>query len=181
MKKLLLIFTIFVVSCSTTHKIKTETKTVDSGVVTTNIDTSNVNLDTTTIEDLTAKGVDIQINYDTTQTPSKDTVIWNPIFYKKGSTKVNALLKGLLNTGVGNGKTPTSISIHIDSLGDSVVNNHKLDSNTAKITVYDSFTHKSDIKTKDVKRTGLAVGTYLIIALVVVIGLAVVIIRYKLL
>lgn len=190
MKNLFLILTIAFASCSTTHKIKTEShKTVDS-VVNTIKDSTNVSKEVDKIDNFTAKGIDITFDYgneiiDTGKTGKKDdTVKWKPFYYKtnKEGTSNNGLSnlinKAVSNNGL-NGHIPTAIHIHIDSLGDSTIEKIKSDSGAKKEITQAKVKSTEDVKNKDVKRSGAGFGTYVIVGMVILIGLVILVIKYK--
>lgn len=193
MKNLFLILgiTFFVMfsSCSTTHKIKTEShKTVDS-VVNTTKDSSSISKEINKTDNFSAKGVDITLNYDNqtdTSLSNTDTVKWTPFYYKPNKQGTsNSGFSNLINQAVSSnglsGHIPTSIHIHIDSLGNSTVENTKTDSSIKKETIQAKVKSISDDKSKDVKRTGLGFGSYVIIGIVVLVVLVFVAFKFKLL
>ena len=183
---LILILAIVFASCSATHKIKTEThKTVDS-VVNTVKDTVNVSKEVNQANNFTAKGIDITFDYNKDEpidTSGGDTVKWKPFYYKStkaGSTDpmFNIIKDAVSNSGL-TSRIPSSVTIHIDSLGQSSVINTKNDSSVGKQTTNAQVKTTDDEKSKTVTRTGLGAGAYLIIGIVVLLGLVALAIKFK--
>jgi len=142
MKNLLLMAAmILAVSCSSVHKVTTESKKTSDSVSTVIKDTLSVSKKDTKSDNFTAKGVDIVITYGVdTLKKSSDSVVWSPFYYKPNKddntdNKINEIINDAVSKTGLTGKIPSTISIHIDSIGDSTVENSTTDSVKGKTSI----------------------------------------------
>ena len=193
MKYLLLILTIiFVTSCSSTHKIKQTTiKTIDSTVVSVK-DTSDIKKEQTQSDNLVAKGVDITFDYgnnqqqpntdSTTKKIGSNTVSWKPFYYnptRPGTDPISKLITQTASASGLNGRIPTSIRIHFDSLGSTSVSTIKSDSIKSKSTNSSNVKSKEKDTLKNKTSSGLSFGGYATIAIAVIIILVLLGLKFK--
>lgn len=187
MKKITIFFSmILMFACSTVHKTSTTTKqNVDSTTVQTK-DTSSVSTITANNDNFTAKGVDVTVTYTKpdSNNPS-DTVKWTPLIVskKKISPSDKDYAAEIIKNAIGNISNPgniSSITVHIDSVGNAQTNIVTKDSTTGKTK--DSSNIKSDTKTNVTTKvsTGLGTGSYLIIAGIVLVIIIIVVVKFGL-
>jgi hypothetical protein len=183
---LLILVAICFGACSSTHKIKTSTKISTDSTVSVIKDTTSVKKEEVKSNNFNAKDIDIKINYDHSDTAKKnsDTVAWKPYYYKptkQGSNNINDIIQDAISNSGNTGELPSSISIHIGSISDSSNQSSKIDSSVSRDSSHAVVKNKSEIKTKDVTRSGLGFGSYVIIGIVVLLVLIVLAFKFKIL
>lgn len=185
MKKITIFFLISLMfACSTVHKTSTTTKqNIDSTSVLTK-DTSSVSTVTSNNDNFTAKGVDVTVTYTKSDSSNpSDTVKWKPLIVskKKISPSDKDYASEIIQNAIGNISNPgniSSITVHIDSVGNSQNNIVTKDSTTTKSK--DSSNVKSNTKTNATTKisAGLGTGAYLIIAGIVLVIIIIVVIKF---
>ena len=175
---------ILMVACSTVHKTSTTTKAIVDSISVQTKDTSSVSSVVTSNDNFTAKGVDITVNYDKTDSiKAGDSVNWTPLIVskKKISPADKDYVSEIVKNAIGNISNPgniSSVTVHIDSVGNTQTSIITKDSSGVKAT--DSSNIKSNTKTVATTKvsTGLGTGTYLIIAGIVLVIIVIVVIKF---
>jgi len=169
-------------SCSTVHKTTTSTKKTEDSVATLTKDTTSVAKAISEKDNLSAKGVDITLNYgpDTIVTDTSKPALLKPIPVGEDNDE-DQQFKQIIQDAVSNYSTPghivSSVTIHIDSVTDSSQKIFISDSSNIKEKSTVDVKTNTDTKDKVVSKSGLSFGTYAIIGLVVIILLAVFVIK----
>jgi uncharacterized protein YxeA len=175
MKKILfLLLAVLFFACSTVHKSTTTTKqNVDSTSVLSK-DTSSLNKVIANNDDFSAKGVDITLNYDSTTGDVK----WTPLNVPKGQIPssdkdyvAQEVAKEALSNLPSTGRLPSSVTIHIDSLGNNDKTVTTINANDVKTQDSAHIKTATTTKVATKSRTGLSAGVYIIGGIVVLAGL----------
>jgi hypothetical protein len=164
----LVILALIFASCSTTHKIKTEShKSVDS-VVTAVKDSATVNKAQNYTDNYVAKGIDVTFDYGDSTDPVQSTSdTTNPT----NAELPSSIVKNIVNKSGLAGRIPTRVTIHIDSVSNQSSITTTQDSTHVKSDTHAKVNTTETVKTKTVQRSGLSGWMVPIIGFLLIIGL----------
>lgn len=171
MRNTILALTLLLVSCSTTHKVKTSTSKKIDSVATVAVDSSKVNTVASKTDVVNAEDVDIKIDF--TDSAKGDSV--KPFIYKAPVSQSNDPMSLLIKDAIANSGQAgniASMEIHIGSIGDSTAVIIAKDSTNVKTVSHTDLKKTVDTKTKDVTRSGMSWWVWVLVGLGVLIAAA---------